>query len=143
MLSKKVLVSGLLLSVSGLTFANQSCDDTALHEDMSMLKTEMKSLAFDVKKENFTSADERIDTIISVLKEAREETPYLFEEKGLSGDKLAARQADYQSVIDDAIAAFMALDGALEAEDSSKAKTMLGEIGNLRKKGHRAFKSDC
>ncbi|MCO4786784.1 cytochrome b562 [Marinomonas atlantica] len=143
MLSKKALLGGLIMSVGAVSFSYADCDGTALHDNMGSLKTEMKSLAFDVKKENFASADQRIDTIIAVLKEAREETPYLFVEKGLSGDKLAARKADYQSVIDETITAFMALDGALEAKDSSKAKTMLGEIGKLRKKGHRAFKTDC
>lgn len=143
MLSKKVLLGGVMLAFSAASFAHGHCDDTALHEDMKTLKTELKSLSFDVKKENFSSADKRVENVIMVLREAREETPYLFEEKGLSGDELAKRKADYQSVIDDTIAAFKGLESALEAEDASKAKAMLGEIGKLRKKGHRAFKTEC
>ena len=51
--------------------------------------------------------------------------------------------ADYQSVMDDTITAFVALDKAVSDKDASSAKMALGEIGNLRKKGHRAFKADC
>lgn len=143
MISPKMLVSGVLLSMSFSSFAHANCSHTALHEDMETLKTEMKSLAFEVKKEDFLAADARIDKIIAVLRDAREESPYLFKEKALAGEELSARQADYQSVIDDTITAFEALDAAVIAKDAGAAKTALGEVGNLRKKGHRAFKADC
>ena len=143
MLSKKVLVTSVLMTASFSSLAHASCDDTALHEQMETIKTEMKSLAFEVKKEDYAAADVRIDKIIAELKDARNEKPYLFTEEGLSGDELAKRQADYQSVIDDTVTAFMALDKAVSDENADSAKTALGEIGNLRKKGHRAFKADC
>lgn len=143
MKSPKMILGGVLLTASMGAFAHGHCGDTALHEDMETLKTEMKSLAFEVKKEKFEAADARIDTIIAALRDAREETPYLFKEKELAGEELAARQADYQSVIDDTITAFEALDAAVMAKDAGAARTALGEVGNLRKKGHRAFKADC
>lgn len=142
MLAKKLLIGGALISMSVSSFAHADCK-TDLHEDMETLKTEMKSLAFEVKKDNFEAADGHIDKIIAVLREAREETPYLFKEKELAGDELAKRQADYQSVMDDTITAFEALDKAVMAKDADAAKSALGEVGNLRKKGHRAFKADC
>lgn len=142
MLGHKVVLSGALVIFSMSSFAHADCK-TELHEDMETLKTEMKSLAFEVKKEDFAAADARIDTIIATLRDAREETPYMFKEKQLAGEELAQRKADYQSVIDDTISAFEALDKAVIAKDAGAAKTALGEVGNLRKKGHRAFKSEC
>ena len=143
MLSKKVALTGLLMTMSVSSFAHANCKASPLHEDMDTLKTEMKSLAFEVKKEDYASADARIDRIIAVLKDAREEKPYLFTEKVLEGAELNQRMADYQSVMDDTITAFVALDKAVADKDASSAKMALGEIGNLRKKGHRAFKADC
>lgn len=143
MFNAKVLIGGVLLSMSATSFASGECESTSLHEGMESLKTEMKSLSFDIKKGEFEQADERVDTVLQLLHEAREETPYLFKEKGLQGDELAQRQADYQSVMDDTIETFEALSVALEKGDSSQVKSMLKEVGDLRKKGHRAFKADC
>ena len=83
MIGSKIVIGSALLSLSMASFAHEHCGDSALHEDMETLKTEMKSLAFEVKKEDFAAADARIDTIIATLREAREETPYMFKEKAL------------------------------------------------------------
>lgn len=141
----KKLMGGLVIamSLSGYSYAHGSCDDTALHENMEDLKTELKSLSFEVKKGNYDAADAHVATALSILQDARDETPYLFEEKGLSGDELAQRTSDYQSVIDDTIEVFKALDTALEAKDAGQIKSTLKEVGKMRKKGHRAFKAEC
>ncbi|MBM6550282.1 cytochrome b562 [Marinomonas ostreistagni] len=143
MLRAKVLVGGLLMSVASVSMAHADCGSNDLHEDMENLKTEMKSLSFNIKRGDYEQAEERVDAVLEILSDARDETPYLFEEKGLEGQELEHRQADYQSVIDDTIAAFESLDEALEAEDDTQVKALLKEVGDLRKKGHRAFKADC
>ena len=48
MLSKKVALTGLLMTMSVSSFAHANCKASPLHEDMDTLKTEMKSLAFEV-----------------------------------------------------------------------------------------------
>lgn len=143
MLGAKYLVGGVLVTFASLSMAHGDCESTDLHEHMESLKTEMKSLSFNIKRGDYEKAEERVDTVLDILEDARDETPYLFKEKGLEGDELEHRQADFQSVIDDTIQAFESLEDALEEEDEAQVKAMLKEVGDLRKKGHRAFKADC
>lgn len=145
MLTLKNAVSGavLAMSISGSAMAHGHCDATALHEDMENLRTELKSLSFDLRSEDGSAAAGRVDSILAILKDAREETPFLFTQEGYEGAELESKMADYQSVMDDTIKVFMSVDDAIEAEDFGQAGSLLREAGNMRKKGHSAFKADC
>ncbi|TPE47265.1 hypothetical protein FJM67_14890 [Maribrevibacterium harenarium] len=141
----RALVAGII--VAGLTtsfaHASGSCDETTLYKYMDDVKTNMKSLSFEVKQGNMEQAGVRVDNIIAALEKSKSETPFLFTEKGLEGDELAKRQGDYQEVMDDTIAVFKALDQALENGDKDKLNGLMNEINDQRKRGHRAFKADC
>ena len=138
---------GCLVTAVGLsmftTGAYAHCGETALAGNMNDLKTDLKSLSFDLRSDDAAAAGERVDDIIAVLREARGQTPYLFKEKGLKGDELEKRLTQFQSVIDETIDVFVAVDAAIAEGNMSEAKTLLREAGNMRKKGHRSFKADC
>ncbi len=145
MLTVKKALGGAILAMglSGYAAAHGHCGETALHEDMENLKTELKSLSFDLRGKDAAAASERVDVIISLLKNSREETPFKFTKEGLTGEALATEMAEYQSLMDETIEVFVSVDKAIDANDMGEAGSLLREVGNLRKKGHSAFKASC
>lgn len=145
MVAVKKAIGGVVLAmgVSGYASAHGHCGETALHQDMEDLRTELKSLSFDLRSEDGEAAAGRLDSIISILKDAREETPFLFTQENYQGSELTSKMSDYQSLMDDTIQVFMSVDLAVDAEDFGQAASLLREAGNMRKKGHSAFKADC
>lgn len=119
------------------------CESTKLHEYMEDMKTDLKSLSFEIRTGKTQNALIRIDSIQKNLTLSRSETPYLFLEKELSGEELAKRTSDYQNAIDKTSDVFSQLKVAITNSDQDQVKELVKEVGKLRKIGHRTFQIEC
>jgi len=133
----------LTASLSVPVFAHTDCDATKLHDYMEDMKTDLKSLSFEMRSGNTENSLTRIDSIQNYLTLSRDEVPYLFNHKELSGDELAKRTADYQNAIDKTSDVFVELKVAVTENDQTKIKSLIKEVGKLRKLGHRTFQYEC
>lgn len=147
MISFKALLTtsviAVSLSVPVYAHGHGDCDATKLHHYMEDMKTDLKSLAFEIRSGNTDNSLTRIDSILQNLTLSRKETPYLFIEKELSGDELTQHTADYQKVIDDTSDVFEKLKIAVTENDQDAVKSLVKEVGKLRKIGHRTFQYEC
>jgi soluble cytochrome b562 len=143
MMPMKKTIIGLCISLSTISYASAQCNETELYGHMDNIKTEMKSLSFDLKSNNMASAVKRIDLIHAEFVASRDEVPYLFKEKGVTGDELAKRQASYQETMDKMIVVFDNLKVAAAENDMGSIQSLMKEVGSLRKVGHRNYKADC
>ncbi|TBR42203.1 hypothetical protein CBF23_007930 [Marinomonas agarivorans] len=136
-------LSCLAIFVSSQLFAADHCDQTQLYSYMTGIKTELKSLTFEVKTERFTEAQSRVDKIITLLNRSAKETPFLFLEHSLQGEQLQKKQMAYKGAINKTIDLFTELNLAIKTQDIDKIKPIMAKIGQARKSGHRQFKARC
>ncbi len=136
-------ISMLTASISFPVFAHNDCNATKLHDYMDEMKTDLKSLSFEIRSGNTENAITRIDSIQKYLSLSRDEMPYLFKHKELAGDELDKRSADYQSAIDKTSDVFEQLKVAVNNNDQATIKSLTKEVGKLRKLGHRTFQYEC
>ncbi|WP_240009696.1 cytochrome b562 [Marinomonas algicola] len=137
--------SAIAVSLSAPVYGHGhgDCHDTKLHNYMEDMKTDLKSLSFEIRSGNTENALTRIDSIRQNLTLSRSETPYLLKEKTLSAEELSQRMADYQKVIDDTSSVFNKLKVAVSENDQDSVKSLVKEVGKLRKIGHRTFQFEC
>lgn len=141
---KKWLIGAIAATVlSSQAFASESCQNRPLRHDMDNIKHTLKSMSSHIRSGENKLAEKDTETLISLFKAARNETPYSFVKRDLKGDELAKETQKFHGVIDDTIAVFTSLDEALKAGDSGKVKSLMGQIGEQRRIGHSSFKSDC
>ncbi|MFT2112411.1 cytochrome b562 [Marinomonas sp. 2405UD68-3] len=136
-------MSILTASLSVPVFAHTDCDATKLHDYMEDMKTDLKSLSFEIRTGNTENALTRIDSIQNYLMLSRDEMPYLFNHKELLDDELTKRKADYQNAIDKTSDVFAELKVAITDGDQAKIKSLIKKVGKLRKVGHRTFQYEC
>lgn len=139
---KPLLVLFFGLSAS-LLHAHGECSGTDLHGYMEDIKTELKSLSFEVKKERFDEASIRVQKIRKLVSMSAEEQPFLFREESLQGQELEEMQGKYNQAMTELANTFAQIDEALAEKDSAKAADYLRDVGKLRKLGHRTFQGDC
>lgn len=143
-MNKKILITTIAtLAFSSGLFANEACNETALHGYMENIKDEMWAMSSDIKSGDNESASEHLDTLISFFEKARTETPYKLKAEGLGDSTLEEQKAEFTTAIDKTIAIFKNLDVALQSGDTAEIRKWIGAAGNQRKLGHRAFKADC
>lgn len=142
-LKRMIMLAFITLVTSTTALAHGSCDSTALHNYMEDMKTDLKSLSFDLRMNNVTEALARIDSISENLRLSRDEQPYIFQEKNLEGEELAERTRDFQESIDTMMEAFAKLKTAVIDQDSKQIKLIMGEVGRQKKRSHRAFQAEC
>lgn len=133
----------LALFFSQQLLAADYCDQTQLYQYMDEIKTELKSMAFEVKKQKYAVVNQRIERIVELLDKSKQETPFLFTNRGLSGELLAKKQQQYQDALSDTIGLFAQLKNAVEKQSGSDIKQIMQKIGKARKLGHRQFKAKC
>ncbi|REG85736.1 cytochrome b562 [Marinomonas pollencensis] len=141
---KRLFIGALAtFAISTNVMAHGACEARPLHDDMVGIQKKLKAMSGSLKSGDNEQAAINVEQVITLFKNAREQTPYLFVEKKLSGDELAKEMAEYQSVIDDTIVVFTSLETALENNDSAKIKSLMGQIGKQKHIGHSNFKADC
>ncbi|ADZ91527.1 cytochrome b562 [Marinomonas mediterranea] len=135
---------GMVVASSvGFAHGHGSCSETELHEHMMSIKTELRSLAQDVKSDDLDGASGHVKALIGLFEDSKAETPYLFKEQKLTGSALESKQADYVAVLDDAIVKLKDIDSKIAMGDSGKIGSAVRELGKYRKIGHSKFKADC
>lgn len=138
----KLILLALLLSSNRL-IAAEYCDQTQLYSYMNDIKTELKSLAFDIKKEKYAAAQQRSDKVIELLTLSQQEVPFLFLEQELSGETLKSKIATYKQATTKTIELFTQLSLAIKQQNNAEIKPILAKISQARKNGHRQFKAKC
>lgn len=141
---KRLFIGALAtFALSGNVLAHGACEGRPLHDDMVGIQKELKAMSASFKSGDNDQAAKNVEQVIVLFKNARSQTPYLFVEKKLTGDELAKETAQYQSVMDDTIEVFSALETALRNNDSDQIKALMGQIGKQKHIGHSTFKTDC
>ncbi|BFM48321.1 cytochrome b562 [Marinomonas sp. THO17] len=142
---KKSLLAGALFTVlfSSATYAHGSCDDTALHGYMQDIKNDLRGLSSEVKAGDNQAASQYLEGLISAFEKSRDVRPHQFEMEGLKGQALHDASQEYVALIDETLKTLDDLGAALAANDTSSIRQLLGEMGQHRKTGHRAFKGSC
>lgn len=143
-MNKSLLASAFFsMCLSTASFAHGSCGDTELHGYMQDIKNDLRGLSTEVKAGDNAGAAKYLDGLIVAFEKSRDVRPHQFEMDGLKGQALEKASQEYVALIDDTLKTLEDLDVALSANDTSAIRQLLGEMGQHRKAGHRAFKGSC